>query len=141
MTPSLAKDHLNFEQKNIWNSDASFIRVSEIRQLPYYEKNFVKFCEFFFERTDFKIQFAEHDLSNTNDCAFSITGLTTIYVTGGRLDRTGPLACLSPFPVKQLIRSDFLFRTEASIFSFYVQIKVPNKSISPELNNVLFCSC
>ena len=22
-----------------------------------------------------------------------------IYVTGGRFDRTGPLACLSPFPV------------------------------------------
>ena len=31
---------------------------------------------------------------------------TTIHVTGGRFCRTGPLACLSPFPVWYWIRSD-----------------------------------
>ena len=43
---------------------------------------------------------------------------------GGRLDRTGPLACLSPFPVCLWIRSD-LFVCVASYSSFYVQFKVP----------------
>ena len=30
---------------------------------------------------------------------YYLNWLCIIYVTGGRFDRTGPLACLSPFPV------------------------------------------
>ena len=32
--------------------------------------------------------------------------ISKIYVTGGRFDQTGPLACLSPFLIKGWIRSD-----------------------------------
>ena len=66
----------------------------------------------------------------------------SINVTGGRFDRMGPLACLIPFPVLYWIRSDMcsdqrFFNLQ---FLFMFKIKVPNKSLSKELNNVLFCS-
>ena len=62
-----------------------------------------------------------------------------MYVTGGRFDQTGPLACLSPLPfsvgkVRQVLISVVLNS------NVLVQI-VPNKSLQQELNNVLFCSC
>ena len=64
-----------------------------------------------------------------------------IYVTGGRFVRTGPLACLSTFPIWFWIRPDFCsclwYFNQVNLF----KIKVPNKSLSQELNNVLFCSC
>ena len=50
---------------------------------------------------------------------------------------TGPLACLSPFSVKLWIRSDKCLDLRSVIpMSLVPRIKVPNKSLSHELNNV-----
>ena len=62
-----------------------------------------------------------------------------IYVTDGMFDGTGPLACLSSFSVMPWIRSDKCSYLMSNIpMSFMSRIKVPNKSLSHELNNVLY---
>ena len=60
-------------------------------------------------------------------------------VTGGRFDRMGPLACLGPFPVLLLDKVRFVCsHLRCSTSMSMSEIKVPNKSLSHELNNVLF---
>ena len=46
--------------------------------------------------------------------------LSSIHVTDGRFDGTGPLACLSPFSVMPWIRSNYLFRSEASYSNVFM---------------------
>ena len=63
---------------------------------------------------------------------FIVQVVKPIHVTGGRFDRTGPLACLSPFPICCWI---CVFRSEVLNSNSLFEIKVPNKSLSHELNN------
>ena len=65
-----------------------------------------------------------------------------MHVTGGMFKSNGTTSVPKSIPRLVVDKVKLLFSSELFLsHSILIGIKVPNKSLSQELNNVLFCSC